>query len=225
VSYIDPQLTSDTRTAKVRIEVNNPGRVLRLGMYTDVMLTASAPASAVLIPRTAIQTIGSQTVVYVSDPQQAGRYLERSVSLGSAAGESVEVLSGLTEGELVVIAGSFTLRAERDRLGLPAPAIVAAPVPPPVTQTTPVARMVKIQVTKEGFVPSSIDVEAGAPVDLVFIRRTDDTCAKEVVVPAINARKALPLNQPVSIRLPPTKAGTLTFACGMNMLHGSIVVR
>lgn len=225
VSYIDPQLAADTRTAKVRVEVNNPGRALRLGMYTDVLLTAAAPTNALLVPRAAIQTIGNQTVVYVSDPQQAGRYLERSVALGSAAGQSIEVLSGLGESDLLVIAGSFTLRAERDRLGLPPPATVAGAMSMPVTQATPVVREIQIEVTKEGFVPGSVDVEAGAPVDLVFTRRTDDTCAKEVVVASANARQPLPLNQRVSIRLPPQKPGTLTFVCGMNMLKGSIVVR
>lgn len=223
VSYIDPQLAQDTRTAKIRIDVSNPGRILRLGMYLDVALTAAAPATALLIPRTAIQTIGSQTVVYVSDPQQPGRYLERSVALGSAAGENVEILNGVTDSDAVVIAGSFTLRAERDRLGLPVAPTVTAAVAPPLPP--PGVKKVEIEVTKEGFKPSAVEIAVGAPVDLVFVRRTDETCAKEVVVPSVNARKALPLNQPVSIRLPPTKAGTLTFVCGMNMLKGSIVVR
>ena len=224
VSYIDPQLAQDTRTAKVRIDVSNPGLTLRLGMYTDVVLTSSTPAIAVLIPRTAIQTIGSQTVVYVADQQQAGRYLERSVALGSASGENVEVTNGVAEGDQVVVAGSFTLRAERDRLGFPPPITVVATVPAPVAQSDPV-KTVEIEVTKDGFSPPSVNVEAGARVDLVFVRRTDETCAKEVAVPSMNARKALPLNERVSIRLPPSKAGTLAFACGMNMLKGTVVIR
>jgi len=224
VSYIDPQLAQDTRTAKVRIDVNNPGRTLRLGMYTDVVLTSSTPVTALLIPRTAIQTIGSQTVVYIADPRQPGRYLERSVGLGSASGESVEVATGVAEGDQVVVAGSFTLRAERDRLGFPPPTAVVENVPTGVSQSDPVKR-VEIEVTKDGFLPPSVNVEAGAPVDLVFVRRTDDTCAKEVVIPSLNVRKALPLNERVSIRLAPAKAGTLAFACGMNMLKGTIVVR
>lgn len=224
VSYIDPQLAQDTRTAKVRIDVSNPGRTLRLGMYTDVVLASSTPVTAVLIPRTAIQTIGSQAVVYIADPQQAGRFLERSVALGSASGENVEVMNGVAEGDQVVVGGSFTLRAERDRLGLPPPAAALTTTPTPVSQSDPV-KTVEIDVTKEGFTPSSVNVEAGAAVDLVFVRRTDDTCAKEVVVPSMNVRKALPLNERVPIRLPTSKAGTLAFACGMNMLKGTIVIR
>ena len=225
VSYIDPQLAQDTRTAKVRIDVTNPGRTLRFGMYADVTLASSTPVTAVLIPRTAVQTIGSQTVVYIADQQQAGRYLERSVALGSTSGENVEVTNGVVEGDHVVVAGSFTLRAERDRLGSPPPPTVVAIVQTPVSQADPVVKKVEIEVTKDGFSPSSVNVEAGAPVDLVFVRRTDETCAKEVVLPPMNVRTPLPLNERVSIRLPPQKAGTLAFTCGMNMLKGTIVVR
>lgn len=225
VSYIDPQLAQDTRTAKVRIEVSNPGRVLRLGMYTDVMLAASAPVSALLIPRTAIQTMGSQTVVYIADQQQAGRYLERSIALGSSSGDSVEVTNGLAEGDHVVVAGSFALRSERDRLGFPPPEIVAALVSAPASHVAPVIKTIEIEVTKDGFSPSSVNVEAGAPIDLVFVRRTDETCAKEVAVPSMNIRKPLPLNQRVSMPLPSAKPGTLAFVCGMNMLKGTIVIR
>ncbi|HEX5217791.1 MAG TPA: efflux RND transporter periplasmic adaptor subunit [Vicinamibacterales bacterium] len=223
VSYVDPQLAADTRAAKARIEVSNPDRFLRFGMYVDVTLSASPGVSALVIPRTAVQTIGSQTVVYVADGRQAGRFAERSVALGATTGDSVEVLSGVAATEQVVVAGSFALRAERDRLGLPPP----TSAPPPVTtsgSSQPV-RQVEVAVTKEGFVPVTVTVDAGVAIDLVFIRRTDETCAKEVVVDTVPARRALPLNQPVTIRLPPSAKGTLGFVCGMNMLRGTVVVR
>ena len=86
-------------------------------------------------------------------------------------------------------------------------------------------RTVEIDVTRDGFLPASVNVDAGAAVDLVFVRRTDETCAKEVVVPSLNVRKTLPLNERVSIQLPPAKPGTLAFACGLNMFKGTIVVR
>jgi len=49
------------------------------------------------------------------DPQQPGRFTEREVRLGSASGDQVEVLSGVQPGETVVSAGSFLIRAERER--------------------------------------------------------------------------------------------------------------
>jgi membrane fusion protein, heavy metal efflux system len=222
VSYIDPQLAADTRTAKVRIEVSNPDRFLRFGMYVNVSLSSSPSQNAVLIPRTAVQTIGSQTVVYVADGRQAGRFVERPVALGATAGQDIEVLGGIAATDKVVVEGSFALRAERDRLGLPLPTSTA---PVPRAAPTPEVRRIEVAVTKEGFVPASVTLDAGTPADLVFIRRTDDTCAKEVVIDAVKARKELPLNQPVTIRLPPSPKGTVAFQCGMNMLRGTVVVR
>jgi cobalt-zinc-cadmium efflux system membrane fusion protein len=225
VGYIDPQLSAETRAAKLRIEVNNPANLLRLGMYVDVALAGASSVSALLILRSALQTIGSQTVVYVRDQSQPGRFREQSVAVRSAANEQVEVLSGVDERDDVVVEGSFALRAERERVGLPAPVVVSVPVATPQPALASASQAIEIAITKEGFVPSTVNVKADLPIDLAFVRKTEDTCAKEVVVPSVNARQALPLNQQVVIRLAPAKAGTLAFTCGMNMLKGTLVVR
>jgi len=222
VSYIDPQLAADTRTAKVRIELPNADRALKFGMYADVAIAASETAKAVLIPRSAIQTIGAQSVVYVTDPQRPGRYVERSIVVGPSSGPTAEVLTGIVDTDEVVVEGSFALRAERDRLGLPPPVSV---VTPPVAPVGAAVQRVAIDVTKEGFVPATAEVKAGVPIELVFTRRTEETCAKEIDVPSIKVRKALFLNQPVAIAVPAGPARTLEFACGMNMFKGSVVVR
>ena len=65
----------------------------------------------------------------------------------------------------------------------------------------------------------------GLALTLEFVRMTDGTCAKEVVVPALNVRKLLPLNTPVGIAIPADATTTYAFACGMGMLKGSVVVR
>jgi cobalt-zinc-cadmium efflux system membrane fusion protein len=122
VTYIDTQVTPGTRTARVRVETPNPGQRLRLGMYLEMVISDVAPLEALLLPRTAVQTVGNQTVVYLADQKNAGRFVERLVQLGRASGEYVEVTSGIIGGEKVVTTGSFFLRAERDRLGLPLPA-------------------------------------------------------------------------------------------------------
>jgi len=121
VSYIDPQVNRETRTARVRAEMANPGGQLRLGMYVDLHIGAASATPVVLIPRSAVQTIGQQSVVYVADANTQGRFVERAIQPGAAANERIEVVSGLSPGELVVTDGSFSLRAERDRQGLPAP--------------------------------------------------------------------------------------------------------
>ena len=60
---------------------------------------------------------------------------------------------------------------------------------------------------------------------LVFTRKTDQTCATEVVFPALKQRHPLPLNQPVRVSLPASSEGTISYVCGMNMLGGSAIVR
>src|SRR5207248_132519 len=91
VSYIDPQVNPETRTAKVRVEVANPKQELRLGMFADVIVEARGGAAAASVSRAAVQNVGNQTVVYVADPQQPGRFIEREVHLGDRSGTDVVV--------------------------------------------------------------------------------------------------------------------------------------
>ena len=119
VAYIDPQVRSETRTARIRVEVPNPGQRLRLGMYAEVQVeTPGGEVQSILVPRSAVQNVADRTVVYLSDPQAPARFIEREVRLGESSGDQVVVVSGLQPGDGVVTAGSFSLRAERDRLGL-----------------------------------------------------------------------------------------------------------
>jgi cobalt-zinc-cadmium efflux system membrane fusion protein len=117
VSYIDPQVDSTTRTAKVRIEVANPRGDLRLGMYADVAMSTGKTSARAMIPRAAIQQVGNRSVVYLADPRQRGRFVERTVMLGASWSDQVEVVSGLQPGDVVVTEGSFFVRAERERAG------------------------------------------------------------------------------------------------------------
>ena len=68
-----------------------------------------------LVPRAAVQAVGNRNVVYVVVEGGEGRFAERTVKLGTALGESLEVLDGLKPGELIVTTGSFFLRAEAGR--------------------------------------------------------------------------------------------------------------
>jgi RND family efflux transporter MFP subunit len=118
ISYIDPQINPDTRTARVRVEVPNSRGQLRLGMYAEVIVSGGAPAAVPVIPRSAVQNVGDRTVVYLANPERPGTFTEREVRLRPSSGDQVEVLAGLQPGDMVVTAGSFFVRAERERLGL-----------------------------------------------------------------------------------------------------------
>lgn len=75
-----------------------------------------------------------------------------------------------------------------------------------------------------GFTPSQIKVSKGKEVTLNFQRKSDDTCATEVVFPDLNIKKPLPLGQVVAITIPTTEAKTFTFTCGMGMFKSAVVV-
>ncbi|MGE5179545.1 MAG: cupredoxin domain-containing protein [Bacteroidota bacterium] len=84
---------------------------------------------------------------------------------------------------------------------------------------------VKVAVTDAGFVPAEVKVHSGAPVVLLVTRTTDQTCAKEIVIPDQHIRKALPLNQQVEITFTPERKGDLRYVCGMDMVSGMFKVQ
>src|SRR5206468_350924 len=100
VDYIDPQVQPETRTARLRAELPNAGQRLRFGMFVDVSIGARGPRPVVMVPRAAIQTVGTQSVVYVSPAP--GRFVPRQVTVGDAMGNDIAISSGLEPGETVV---------------------------------------------------------------------------------------------------------------------------
>jgi RND family efflux transporter MFP subunit len=113
VSYVDPKLDPQTRTAQVRVELANPGQQLKLGMYLNVAFAAlgGAQSTTALVPVVAVQNMNSQQVVFVatSDPNV---FVMRPVRLGPENNGYYPVLEGLNVGDRVVTNGSFMLRAE-----------------------------------------------------------------------------------------------------------------
>jgi plastocyanin domain-containing protein len=90
------------------------------------------------------------------------------------------------------------------------------------------ARRIDISITEAGFVPDNVTVKAGEDVTLAFKRTTDQTCVTEVVL-FVNDKdkveKKLPLNEVVPIDVKFSKAGKISYACGMAMYKGVIVVQ
>jgi RND family efflux transporter MFP subunit len=112
VTYIDPRVDPQTRTAKVRVEVHNTEGRLRLGMYVTLAFTTPGEERTVVIPRSAVQTIGERQVVFVPAPDEEGKFLARTVQLGPLRGDRVAIRNGVQPGEVVVTEGGFFLRAE-----------------------------------------------------------------------------------------------------------------
>src|SRR5712692_1749518 len=112
VSYIDPRVDPQTRTAKIRVEVPNPQGQMRLGMYVTVAFTTRGGERTVVVPRAAVQTVGERQVVFLPAPDEEGKFVARTVQVGPARGELATIRSGVESGEVVVTEGSFFLRAE-----------------------------------------------------------------------------------------------------------------
>ena len=222
VSYIDPELSSDTRTARVRVEVPNRDRRLRLGMFAQMLMTDGDEDRVAMVPSVAVQTLGNRTVVYVVDGKQSGRFIEREVTLGKPSGDSIQVLSGVRPGEDVVAQGSFFVRAERERVN---PSAAAAPAA--LSNVAPASssrNTATVKVTERGFEPDRVSVPRGGEATITFVRTTDATCATEVAIPSLNVKRPLPLNQPVTI-LVRTDRDEVQFVCGMNMFKGAVIVQ
>jgi plastocyanin len=86
-------------------------------------------------------------------------------------------------------------------------------------------RTVALSVTESGYEPSPVTLKKGEPVKLVVTRKTDSTCATEVVMEEHNINTPLPLNTPVEIAFTPSKTGELRYGCAMGkMISGVFMV-
>jgi Cu(I)/Ag(I) efflux system membrane fusion protein len=110
VAFVYPTVNRETRTAKVRIEVPNPGLLLKTDMYATVDLAAPESASVVAIPDSAVLDTGTKQTVLVDRGE--GRFEPRVVKLGPRGGGYVAVLEGVREGEKVVVGANFLIDAE-----------------------------------------------------------------------------------------------------------------
>jgi len=125
---------------------------------------------------------------------------------------------------------TLTSLAAAALLALPALALAqhdhgTAPAKPGAAAATPAAAgFIEVSVTGDGFVPDKLHVKKGEPVKLLVTRKTDRTCATEIVIPDAGVNQKLPLNQTVLAEFTPKKAGTLKYACAMGHISGVLVV-
>jgi len=109
IRFIDPVVDPATRTAGVRVELPNPGGALKPGMFANAELQVDL-GRKLAIPGSAVLDTGVRQVVYVRIGP--ARFTGREVHLGQRAGDLVEVVEGLTQGEEVVTAASFLLDSQ-----------------------------------------------------------------------------------------------------------------
>jgi Cu(I)/Ag(I) efflux system membrane fusion protein len=109
IDYVYPTLDPTTRTARIRIELTNPGLRLKPGMYATVRFTdRSGPLLSV--PRSAVLITGERSLAFLKRPD--GAFEPRSVTIGRATDDRIEILQGLDQGDTVVASATFLIDAE-----------------------------------------------------------------------------------------------------------------
>jgi len=111
VVFIYPTIDAETRTAKVRIELSNPGRLLKPAMFSNVELASGhGRGKALAVPESAVLDSGARQIVLVRRGE--GLFEPRSVKPGMRADGYIEVREGLQAGEQVVVRANFLIDAE-----------------------------------------------------------------------------------------------------------------
>jgi cobalt-zinc-cadmium efflux system membrane fusion protein len=109
VAYVGSLLGEQTRTATVRVTLENPQGSWRPGLFVTALVATDSREAKVAVPETAIQTVEDKPTVFVRTDDG---FEARPVELGSRAAGQVEITQGLEPGVQVASAGSFVLKSE-----------------------------------------------------------------------------------------------------------------
>lgn len=117
VAALPTLLEVATRTAEVRIELANPERRLLPGMFIQVEIESARGAGepVLVVPDESVLSVGGRPSVFVPIEPGSGRFCRHEVEVGAPIGGLLPVLAGLAEGELVVVSGTFRLKAEHGK--------------------------------------------------------------------------------------------------------------
>jgi len=111
ITFLYPTMDSETRTVKARIEVANPGLALKPAMFANVGILAGAREQSLVVPMTALLNSGKGQTVFVALGE--GRFAPKQVKSGLRDDDGmVQILSGLNEGDAVVVSAQFMLDSE-----------------------------------------------------------------------------------------------------------------
>jgi membrane fusion protein, heavy metal efflux system len=109
IMFVSPLLDKETRAARVVASVDNAARKWWPGSFVTAEIPTDETPAAIVVPKTALQTIKGDTAVFV---RAANGFEARKVSVGRQDSRLVEVTEGLAAGERVATANTFVLKAE-----------------------------------------------------------------------------------------------------------------
>jgi membrane fusion protein, copper/silver efflux system len=110
VSFVYPTVDEESRAGRVRVVLANPGGLLKPGMYATLYFEVSLGRDALSLPAEAVVMTGERNLVFVVAAD--GMLEPREVVLGARAGERMQILQGVREGERVVASANFLVDAE-----------------------------------------------------------------------------------------------------------------
>ncbi len=112
IVYVGDVIDPEKRAVRARIEIDNPARALKPGMFATAAIEIANTQPVVVVPRDAVQEVEGKQVVWV--PGDAlGEFQARPVQLGPAVDDGrIQILAGLSAGDSLVVAGAFTLKSE-----------------------------------------------------------------------------------------------------------------
>jgi len=244
VTSVTPVVDPVARTGIVEaVYSNSTGRFVP-GGYLTMDISTGRSDRALRIPGAAIrkrsqvsggvQPAGARSYVWAAEPvpDSETEYTVQpvDVQVGPSDGARVAIVSGLKEGQQVVVEGSEYLNNGDTVSAASSPHPVKAAVGAEGSgqsgsgQADSASNSATITVSARGFNPPSVRLKAGIPAKLIFVRTDEKNCATEVLLPDYGLRKSLPLNQPVTMEFTPRK-GEVTFTCGMQMLSGKVVAQ
>lgn len=191
IVFIQPTVSTDTRTVRVRVALENANLLLKPGMYATVRIRAVVDAPVLHVPRSAVLSTGRRDLVFV---RRADGVLEpRDIVRGIATDDRVEIKSGLRMGETVVASATFLIDAESNlgsmlggMAGMPGMDVSA---PPATTKKVP-------------------KPAAPAPMDPAMDHSMNDMPGMEMPAPAAKSKKALKSAKPDT--MPPMAGMTHT---------------
>ncbi len=94
----------------------------------------------------------------------------------------------------------------------------------PAAAPAQAARRIEIQVTEDGFEPSPIQVKKGEPLTLAITRKTEKTCATELVLDEGNINVPLPFGKTVEVPFTPAKTGEIKYGCAMGKMVAGVLM-
>ena len=119
MTYVDPRVNENTRTARLRVAVANDANALRPGMFANATIGPSNGGGKTMpaLPADAVMEVEGEMSVFVPVTGEANTFARRAVTVGERVGDFYPLIDGLFVGDDVVVAGTFILKADLGKAG------------------------------------------------------------------------------------------------------------